>query len=513
MAIYIDDRELVAAHQAGDSEAFDELVREFRGPLLRHAKRKLYCDLAAEDALQETLVRAYKALPAFDGDYRLGPWLHRIMANVCVDEANRRRKDGEKTVELSSQPSTRSDSPSVETVLGLETDDTDLKSALDELPTLHRDALLMKFVDELNYSELAQASGVSEQNARARVSRARSAMRAALKGVAALPVLLVGVLKRGEKAAAAASSTGVMAVSSGASSTSVAVQSASLASATMPTIAEASAVVTQVAPSVVPVIAKAAVGIGLAAAVLTPTDDSAMHQAFDNFANGTTAVIAEVNIPSEDLEVKGSVSVEAPVSSIDSVSSESALEERSESQQITSADVPGPLDTERLRSDRLTTQILQGAGENDTIREVTGPLLASRLLGLGIGQVVTVTSTELESSLQGPGRMALSGALSYVLQDSTVTAQLDAASHFSWGTSSEGRTRFDSLMSGALRDGSNVELRLAGFSSGLGKDSEIGGVFLLDSGLSQPAIQGTFSGFLVHDDGLAVSQVSVTLNP
>ena len=59
MAIYIDDRELVAAHQAGDGEAFDELVREHRRSLLSHAKNKLHCDAASEDALQETLVRAY----------------------------------------------------------------------------------------------------------------------------------------------------------------------------------------------------------------------------------------------------------------------------------------------------------------------------------------------------------------------------------------------------------------------------------------------------------------------
>ena len=104
MAIYIDDRELVAAHRAGDNEAFDELVREHRDSLLAHAKRKLNCDASAEDALQETLVRAYKALPKFDGEYRLGAWLHRIMHNVCIDEAVRRRRDGEKTNNFAAQP-------------------------------------------------------------------------------------------------------------------------------------------------------------------------------------------------------------------------------------------------------------------------------------------------------------------------------------------------------------------------------------------------------------------------
>ncbi len=94
VAIYVDDQELVAAHRAGDTDAFGELVNEHRSPLLAHARRKLYSTEAAEDALQETLIRAYRALPRFNGQYRLGPWLHRIMANVCIDEANRRRRDG-----------------------------------------------------------------------------------------------------------------------------------------------------------------------------------------------------------------------------------------------------------------------------------------------------------------------------------------------------------------------------------------------------------------------------------
>ena len=124
MAIYIDDRELIAAHQAGDTEAFDELVREHRSSLHNHARRKLYCDSAAEDAVQETLVRAYKALPRFNGEYLLGPWLHRIMHNVCIDEANRRRRDGEKTDVYASEPIGRRESPSVEDELGLHVDDS-----------------------------------------------------------------------------------------------------------------------------------------------------------------------------------------------------------------------------------------------------------------------------------------------------------------------------------------------------------------------------------------------------
>lgn len=283
MAIYIDDRELVAAHQAGDGEAFDELVREHRRALLSHAKNKLHCDAASEDALQETLVRAYKALPRFNGEYRLGPWLHRIMHNVCIDEANRKRRDGEKTDDYASQRVTGDDAPSVEDELGLHFDDSALKAALDSLSEPHREALELKFVQDYNYSEVAAISGVSEQNARARVSRARLAMRSALKGVAAVPVILFGLLKRGEKAAAAATSASGAAVAS----------TGSTAATAVPALTEAGAAIAHVAPTAVPLVTKAAVGIGLAAAVLTPTADSAVHQAVEQLTTGSAGVVLE----------------------------------------------------------------------------------------------------------------------------------------------------------------------------------------------------------------------------
>ena len=150
MAIYIDDRELVAAHKAGDSEAFDELVREHKISLIAHARRKLRCAAAAEDAFQETLVRAYRALPNFEGEYRLGPWLHRIMANVCIDEANRRFRDGEKTESFAAQPAARRHAPSPEDELGLHADDSQLDLALEGLPESQKEALLLRFVEDLD---------------------------------------------------------------------------------------------------------------------------------------------------------------------------------------------------------------------------------------------------------------------------------------------------------------------------------------------------------------------------
>src|SRR5690606_10832726 len=98
---------------------------------------------------------------------------------------------------------------------------------------------------ELPYEEVARLAGVSEENARARVSRARSAARSALRGVAAIPALLIPALRRTETVAAAST------------------QGDGVRVATETALASA--------PAAAPLITKAVVGISVVAAMVAPT--------------------------------------------------------------------------------------------------------------------------------------------------------------------------------------------------------------------------------------------------
>ena len=467
MAIYIDDQELVAAHRAGDSEAFEELVREYRQALITHAQRKLGCVATAEDAFQETLVRAYRALPNFDGEYRLGPWLHRIMANVCIDEANRRRRDGEKTQNLLAQPAARLDAASPEDELGMHIDDADLYFALDSLPDPHKEALVLRFVDELDYDQVAKISGVSEQNARARVSRARAAMRSAMKGVAILPAFLFGLLRRGEKAAAAATSGGAVAISASSTAATIGAQTAPIAG-TLPAMAEASAVVTQAAPHAIPMITKAAVGIGLAAAVLTPTSDSAIHQAVENVATSSAGVI-----------------------------------EVSSSTDGTLADA------------EFGAEELDGSAVNAKSKVVESLELAvsgepASAYGTGL------QADALEVTTAGPGRYDLSGGLKIVADDGSVLdATLTDVSRVAVALEADpdGRRRVDGLFVIGFPTGEELELRLAGFAAGNDTDLRLAGLFRTVGDSIQLPDQGSFNGTLVIRPDSSTGLLAFTLTP
>ena len=311
MALRLEDRDLVIAYQAGDNDAFAELVREYRPQLLGHARRRLNCDESAEDAVQETLVRALRAMPRFNGNYMVGPWLHRILTNVCIDEGNRRRRESEKTERVAKTDTTVGPSPSAEVELGLDVDHSELSDAVDGLSEPYREALRLRFVEDLSYDEMAKAAGVSEDNARARVSRARSALRAALRVAAFVPVTLVGLLRRGERAAAAVSS---QSPGGGRAALNSAMP---MFAETAPVASRAAAAVSNAATTGVPIVAKAAVGFGLATAVIAPTVDSPVHRAADRvLPDSVMEVLAPLamELPAPDAPVV--VPAAAPVSAV-----------------------------------------------------------------------------------------------------------------------------------------------------------------------------------------------------
>jgi RNA polymerase sigma-70 factor (ECF subfamily) len=86
----MNDTDTLRAAQAGDEAAFERLVGGYRRELYAHCYRLLGSVADAEDALQEALLRAWRALPRFEGRSSLRSWLYRIATNACLRAIERR---------------------------------------------------------------------------------------------------------------------------------------------------------------------------------------------------------------------------------------------------------------------------------------------------------------------------------------------------------------------------------------------------------------------------------------
>lgn len=477
MAIYIDDRQLVDAHRSGDIQAFEELVREHKDALISHAMRKLSCDTSAQDALQETLIRAYRALPRFDGEYRLGPWLHRIMENVCVDELNRRTRDSKKLDRVATLQTPATSSPSAEDELGLNVNYESLNSAVDELGSSYRDAIVGRFVEDKTYDQLASQAGISEQNVRRRVSRARATLRTTLKGLAALPILFWGLVRKSEQVAAATSSTSALPMSAATQAVS---------SGAIPTVAEAAIAVSGTALVGVPVVAKAAVSFGLVAAVFAPASDSPVHQAF------------------EDIGTKSAVVV---------VDSENFVDNSSPSVIVISSAVSENIDVVSVSDPSSSIAVESEVTENSDVLNST---VMAKPAGTSDSGVAESPSSMFTNSLvvetAGPGRYKLGGIVNLNTTGKSYEGVLDLTSRLSIASQqdSDGRKRIDGILVINLDNKSSLELRIAGFGDEVGTEMQIAGLFRGESDILEPSsFQGSFSGAIIMGDANIASSLSL----
>jgi len=171
---------LIARAREGDDEAFAGLVRLHEVNVRRLATGLLMDPAEAEDAAQEVFVKAWQALSRFRGDSAFSTWLHRIAVNHCRDilrsRARRRWLSWDGLVEaLGRQPAEAGGPPDAAT---RQADARDaLRGLLGSLPADWREVLVLREVDGLSYSDIAKTLETTEDSVRAKLKRAREAVR------------------------------------------------------------------------------------------------------------------------------------------------------------------------------------------------------------------------------------------------------------------------------------------------------------------------------------------------
>ena len=174
-----DQRSLVIhAARAGDVRAFATLVDLYYARCLRFAMHMLSSRADAEEAVQDTFVRVYRALPSYREQDSFEPWLFRILGNRCRTVGARQRRHAE-VVEYVEVPE-RAMAARQDTEIAWR---EEIDRALRSLPAEQREAFLMRHVEGMSYEDMGVATGAGVSALKMRVKRACDALRVRLTEV------------------------------------------------------------------------------------------------------------------------------------------------------------------------------------------------------------------------------------------------------------------------------------------------------------------------------------------
>jgi len=184
------DWELVQRAQAGDREAFRELVERYQRKIAALALGMLRSREDALDIVQETFTKAYQSLDRFKGDSAFYTWVYRIAHNLCVDHQRRTAKQPQ----LSLDAATPGEPPPLPAPDGPRPDqpfdrarDAEiarrLHEAIRELTPDHRAVILLRELEGLSYEEISQVLECPKGTVMSRLHYARRQLQARLRGL------------------------------------------------------------------------------------------------------------------------------------------------------------------------------------------------------------------------------------------------------------------------------------------------------------------------------------------
>jgi RNA polymerase sigma-70 factor (ECF subfamily) len=173
------ERAIIQRVLAGDTEAFALLVDGHYDRCARVAYRILGNREDAEEAVQDAFLRAYRALGSYEDRERFAAWVTRILVNQCrTSRARTERREAVFSDDVDPDYAARHSGSGA-----ADEGWPDLDAALAKLPPEQREAVVLRYTDDLTYEEMARVTGAGESALKMRVQRAFVRLRALLQEV------------------------------------------------------------------------------------------------------------------------------------------------------------------------------------------------------------------------------------------------------------------------------------------------------------------------------------------
>jgi len=172
------DEELAAEAQAGDKDAFGQLVRRYEDRLLRYVRRLLAnSESEPADVVQEVFIKAYVNLKSFDTNRRFSPWIYRVAHNELVSSLRKRAREMVDFYDFSTFIPRLPSSESAEKDLDRSLLREHLEECLDKLPKNYREPLVLFAFEGLSYAEIGEVLHLSVGTIGVRIARGKKKLR------------------------------------------------------------------------------------------------------------------------------------------------------------------------------------------------------------------------------------------------------------------------------------------------------------------------------------------------
>lgn len=175
------DSAVVLRAQNGDSEAFEEIVKQHERKIYNLAYRYTGSSEDALDICQETFIKIYRSIKNFKGESSFSTWIYRVASNVCIDYI---RKD-KKTISLSDDDNYISEtleSPNgdPEKELSRKELSSEISKSLLQINEDQREIIVLRDIEGYSYEEIAQLLDISEGTVKSRIARGRKKLQTIL---------------------------------------------------------------------------------------------------------------------------------------------------------------------------------------------------------------------------------------------------------------------------------------------------------------------------------------------
>jgi len=172
------ERHWIAGAKAGNQQDFARLIQAYQTAVYNLCYRMLGQREDAEDATQETFLRAYMHLHRYDANRRFLNWILTIASNLCIDRLRKRRITWLDLDDIPFYESTPSHLPRPEKVTMQQQERLDIQAWLNKLPPDYRVPLILLYWYDFSYAEIADTMQLSIPAVKSRLHRARKKLAA-----------------------------------------------------------------------------------------------------------------------------------------------------------------------------------------------------------------------------------------------------------------------------------------------------------------------------------------------